>query len=35
MNISSVKVSLTGEDLLSILNDFVKVEGLTLKSRSR
>lgn len=30
MNISSVKVSLTGEDLLSIFNEFVKVEGLTL-----
>lgn len=30
MNISGVKVSLTGEDLLSIINDFVKVEGLNL-----
>lgn len=30
MNISEVKVSLTGEDLLSIINDFVKVEGLNL-----
>jgi uncharacterized membrane protein YkvA (DUF1232 family) len=31
MNISAVKVALTGEDLLSILNDFVKVEGLELE----
>lgn len=31
MNISSVKVALTGEDLLSILNEFVKVEGLNLE----
>lgn len=30
MDISGVKVSLTGEDLLSIINDFVKVEGLNL-----
>ncbi|MCR1951363.1 YkvA family protein [Clostridium sp. DSM 100503] len=30
MNISGVKVSLTGEDLLSIINDFVKVDGLNL-----
>lgn len=30
MNISGVKVSLTGEDLLSIINGFVKVEGLNL-----
>lgn len=30
MNISGVKVSLTGEDLLSIINDFVKVDGLKL-----
>lgn len=28
MNISSVKVELTGEDILSIINEFVKVEGL-------
>lgn len=31
MNISGVKVSLTGEDLLSIANDFVKVDGLNLE----
>ncbi|MDV4149846.1 DUF1232 domain-containing protein [Clostridium sp. AL.422] len=31
MNISSVKVALTGEDLLSILNEFVSVEGLCLE----
>ena len=31
MNISSVKVALTGEDLLSILNEFVSVEGLNLQ----
>lgn len=31
MNISGVKVSLTGEDLLSILNDFVKIDGLALE----
>lgn len=31
MNISGVKVALTGEDLLSILNDFVKVDGLALE----
>ena len=31
MNISSVKVALTGEDLLSILNEFVSVEGLNLE----
>lgn len=31
MNISGVKVSLTGEDLLSILNDFVKIDGLSLE----
>lgn len=30
MNISSVKVALTGEDLLSIINEFVSVEGLVL-----
>lgn len=30
MNISGIKVSLTGEDLLSIINDFVKVDGLNL-----
>lgn len=28
MNISSVKVELTGEDILSIFDEFVKVEGL-------
>ena len=31
MNISSVKVALTGEDLLSIINEFVSVEGLNLQ----
>lgn len=30
MNISEVKVKLTGNDLISIINEFVKVEGLTL-----
>lgn len=30
MNISEVKVGLTGEDILSIINEFVKVEGLDL-----
>lgn len=32
MNITNVAVGLTGEDLLSILNDFVSVEGLTVNS---
>lgn len=32
MNISEVKVKLTGNDILSIINDFVKIEGLNLKS---
>ena len=31
MNISNVKVALTGSDLLSMLNEFVKVEGLNLE----
>lgn len=31
MNITNVAVGLTGEDLLSILNDFVSVEGLTVQ----
>lgn len=31
MNISRVKVALTGEDLLSIINEFVSVEGLNLQ----
>ena len=31
MNISSVKVALTGEDLLSMLNEFVSVDGLNLE----
>lgn len=31
MNISSVKVALTGDDLLSILNEFVNVEGLNVE----
>ena len=30
MNISEVKVGLTGEDILSIIDEFVKVEGLDL-----
>ncbi|SFC27595.1 YkvA family protein [Clostridium uliginosum] len=30
MKISNVKVKLVGEDILSIINDFVKVDGLTL-----
>lgn len=30
MNISALKVNLTGNDLLSIVNDFVKVEGLNI-----
>lgn len=30
MNISEVNVKLTGNDLISIVNEFVKVEGLTL-----
>ena len=34
MNISEVKVKLLGSDILSIINEFVKVEGLTLKSVS-
>ncbi|MGL4848812.1 MAG: YkvA family protein [Clostridium sp.] len=32
MKISNVSVNLTGSDILSIINDFVKVEGLDLKS---
>ena len=28
MNITKIKVSLTGEDLLSIYSEFVSVEGL-------
>ena len=31
MKISDVKVSLTGEDILSIFNEFVSVEGLNIK----
>ena len=34
MNISEVKVKLLGSDILSIINEFVKVEGLTLTSVS-
>ena len=34
MNISEVKVKLLGSDILSIINEFVKVEGLALKSVS-
>ena len=29
MNITKIKVSLTGEDLLSIYSEFVSQEGLT------
>lgn len=32
MKISEVKVKLLGNDILSIINEFVKVDGLTLKS---
>ena len=32
MNISEVKVKLLGSDILSIINEFVKVDGLALKS---
>lgn len=32
MNISEVKVKLVGNDILSIINEFVKVDGLNLKS---
>lgn len=32
MNISEVKVKLLGSDILSIINEFVKVDGLTLKN---
>lgn len=34
MNISEVKVKLLGSDILSIINEFVKVQGLNLKSVS-
>lgn len=34
MNISEVKVKLLGNDVLSIINEFVKAEGLNLKSVS-
>lgn len=34
MNISEVKVKLLGSDILSIINEFVKIEGLTLTSIS-
>lgn len=34
MNISEVKVKLLGNDILSIINEFVKVKGLNLKSVS-
>lgn len=34
MNISEVKVKLLGNDILSIINEFVKFEGLNLKSIS-
>ena len=30
MNISKVCVNLTGQDILSIINDFVNINGLTL-----
>jgi len=32
MNISEVKVKLLGSDILSIINEFIKIDGLTLKS---
>ena len=32
MNISEVKLKLLGSDILSIINEFVKIEGLALKS---
>ncbi|MCE5222253.1 MAG: DUF1232 domain-containing protein [Clostridium sp.] len=32
MNISEVKVKLLGSDILSIINEFVKIEGLAIKS---
>lgn len=32
MNISEVKVKLLGPDILSIINEFVKIQGLTVKS---
>lgn len=34
MNISEVKVKLLGSDILSIINEFVKVDGLTIKNVS-
>ena len=34
MNISEVKVKLLGSDILSIINEFVKIDGLNLKSVS-
>lgn len=34
MNISEVKVKLLGSDILSIINEFVKIEGLTLTNVS-
>ena len=30
MKISEIKVKLLGSDILSIINEFVKIEGLTL-----
>lgn len=32
MNISEVKVKLTGNDILSIINEFVKIDGFGFKS---
>ena len=32
MNITKIKVSLTGEDLLSIYSEFVSVEGLEVRT---
>lgn len=32
MNISEVKVKLQGSDILSIINEFIKIQGLTVKS---
>jgi uncharacterized membrane protein YkvA (DUF1232 family) len=34
MNISEVKVKLLGDDILSIINEFVKIEGLNLRTVS-
>ena len=31
MNISKVHVELTGEDILSIINEFLKIDGLSMR----